>query len=125
MITNERRLPCFKAYDIRGRVPDELNEAVAYRIGQAFVELRRPARMVVGHDMRLSSRGLADALIEGIVSKGVDVVDIGMCGTEMVYFATAFLGTDHPVNSDPHSVKSRNIVSIITSGEPMGSNHRF
>ncbi len=88
---HERRLPCFKAYDVRGRVPDELDEAMAYRVGQAFVELRRPARMVVGHDMRLSSRPLADALVEGIVSKGVDVVDIGMCGTEMVYFATAHL----------------------------------
>ena len=87
----DRSLPCFKAYDIRGRVPDELNEAVAYRVGQAFVELRRPARMVVGRDIRLSSKALSDALIEGIVSKGVDVVDIGVCGTEMVYFATAQL----------------------------------
>lgn len=94
MITNERRLPCFKAYDIRGRVPTDLNESVAYRVGQAFVELRRPTRMVVGHDMRLSSRGLADALIEGIVSKGVDVVDIGLCGTEMMYFATAHLESE-------------------------------
>jgi phosphomannomutase/phosphomannomutase/phosphoglucomutase len=91
MITNERRLPCFKPYDIRGRVPDELNEAIAYRVGQAFVELRRPQRLVVGHDMRLSSRELADAVVEGIVSKGVDVVDIGLCGTEMMYFATAHL----------------------------------
>ena len=94
MLTNERKLACFKAYDIRGRVPDELNEAVAYRVGQAFVELRRPGRMVVGHDMRLSSRALTDALIEGVVSKGVDVIDIGLCGTEMMYFATAHLESE-------------------------------
>jgi len=89
--TRDRRLPCFKAYDIRGRVPEELNEAMAYRVGQAFVELRRPDRMVVGRDVRLSSRMLSDALVEGITSKGVDVVDIGLCGTEMMYFATAHL----------------------------------
>jgi phosphomannomutase len=94
VVSNDRKLACFKAYDIRGRVPEDLNEAVAYRIGQAFVELRRPARMVVGRDMRLSSPSLSDALIEGLVSKGVDVLDIGMCGTEMLYFATAHLESE-------------------------------
>ena len=85
------RLDCFKAYDVRGRVPEQLDEGLAYRIGQAFTTLRKPRRVVIGHDMRLSSRGLADALAEGFMCKSVDVVDIGLCGTEMMYYATAAL----------------------------------
>ncbi len=79
----------FKAYDIRGRVPDQLNEDIAYRIGRAYVELVKPASTVVGHDIRLSSPKLAAALIEGLLDGGSDVYDIGMCGTEEVYHATA------------------------------------
>jgi len=84
----------FKANDIRGRVPDELNEEMAYRIGRVFVELFAARRVVVGRDVRLSSESLAGALIRGLVDMGCDVVDIGLCGTEMVYFATAHLGVD-------------------------------
>ena len=83
-------LNCFKAYDIRGRVPDELNEDVAARIGRAFAESGAvPARSWSGEDMRLSSPALADALARGLMAGGADVLRIGMCGTEEVYFATS------------------------------------
>ena len=85
---NEIQLSCFKAYDIRGRVPDELNVEIAYRIGRAFAEQLTPKRVAVGRDVRLSSEELAQALSEGLRHGGADVWDIGLCGTEEVYFAT-------------------------------------
>jgi phosphomannomutase len=81
-------LTCFKAYDIRGQVPAQLNADIAYRIGRAYATFLQPTRVVVGRDVRLTSPALADALIEGLTDSGVDVVDIGLCGTEEVYFAT-------------------------------------
>ena len=89
-------LRCFKAYDIRGRVPDELNEDVASRIGRACAlflgrESDLVAPVVVGEDMRLSSRALADALSRGLNAGGANVLRIGLCGTEEVYFATTHL----------------------------------
>jgi phosphomannomutase len=84
-------LKCFKAYDIRGRVPDELNVDIAGRIGRAFCELMQPRNVVVGEDIRLSSPSLADALAGGLAEGGADVLRIGQCGTEEVYFATAHL----------------------------------
>ncbi len=80
-------LSCFTAYDIRGRVPDELDEAIAARIGCAFAEQFSAARIVVGRDMRLSSPSIAGALIQALTARGVDVEDIGLCGTEEMYFA--------------------------------------
>ncbi len=80
-------LSCFKAYDIRGRVPDQLNEEIAYSIGWAFVEFLEAKIIVVGHDIRLTSRSLTDALVEGITDSGANVLHIGECGTEEVYFA--------------------------------------
>ncbi len=81
-------LNCFKAYDIRGRIPDELNEEIAYRIGRAYAEFVRPEKVVVGRDVRLSSEDLCRALAKGLTDGGADVFDIGVCGTEEVYFAT-------------------------------------
>jgi phosphomannomutase/phosphomannomutase/phosphoglucomutase len=78
----------FKAYDLRGRIPEELNEDVAYRIGRAYAEFVKPKRVVVGRDIRLSSELLCKALEQGLLDSGVDVYDIGLCGTEVVYFAT-------------------------------------
>ena len=78
----------FKAYDYRGRIPSELNPDVAYRIGRAYAEFLKPQRVIVGKDIRLSSEELADALSRGLLDSGVDVYDIGLCGTEVVYFAT-------------------------------------
>jgi len=85
------QINCFKAYDIRGRVPDQLNEDIAWRIGRACAEFLSVETMVVGHDIRLSSRSLCDALTRGLTEGGVDVIDIGQCGTEEVYFATSHL----------------------------------
>lgn len=84
----------FKAYDIRGRVPGELNEEVAYRLGRSYAEQLQTRRVVIGRDIRLSSKALSAALAEGLCDAGADVVDIGLCGTEQVYFATAHLGVD-------------------------------
>ena len=81
-------LTCFKAYDIRGRVPDELNPDIAYRIGLAYGEYRNPGQVVVGYDVRLQSPALAQAVSEGLLDSGADVIDIGLCGTEEVYFQT-------------------------------------
>lgn len=87
-------ISCFKAYDIRGRVPDELNEDVAYRIGRAYVEFLEAKHVVVGHDVRLTSASLTDALVRGLTDGGADVTHIGQCGTEEVYFATFALAVD-------------------------------
>jgi len=87
-------IPCFKAYDIRGRVPDQLNEDLAFWIGQAYAARFTPKTMAVGHDIRLSGPGLTKALADGLMTAGVDVVDIGQCGTEEIYFAAANLEVD-------------------------------
>ncbi|PNU21639.1 phosphomannomutase [Geothermobacter hydrogeniphilus] len=83
-------LNCFKAYDIRGRLPDELNEEIAWRIGRAYAAFLKPRTVVVGRDVRLSSEALTAALSRGLTEGGADVVDIGLCGTEEVYFATDY-----------------------------------
>jgi len=85
---------CFKAYDVRGRIPDQLNEDIAYRIGRAYADFLKPRKVVVGHDIRLSSRSICDALTRGLTDSGVDVCDIGLCGTEEIYFATSHLQVD-------------------------------
>lgn len=84
----------FKAYDIRGRVPEELNEEIAYRVGYAFVEHFQAKTVVVGRDMRLTGPAFFDAVAKGVTDAGADVLDIGMCGTEHVYFATSHLQAD-------------------------------
>jgi len=88
------KLACFKAYDVRGRVPDELNEDITARIGRAFVEVVDARRVAVGYDIRLSSPGLAVALSDGLRAAGADVLDIGQCGTEEIYFAASSLDVD-------------------------------
>ncbi|MEM1404317.1 MAG: phosphomannomutase [Pseudomonadota bacterium] len=87
-------ITCFKAYDVRGRVPDQLNEDIARRIGAAYAAVIKPEKVVVGHDIRLSSPAIKAALSEGLMSQGVDVYDIGLCGTEEIYFATSHAGMD-------------------------------
>ena len=85
-------LSCFKAYDIRGKLGEELNEDIAYRIGRAYGEFLKPKTMVVGGDVRLTSKSLKMALTNGLRDAGTDVLDIGVCGTEEIYFATFHLG---------------------------------
>lgn len=87
-------ITCFKAYDVRGRVPDQLNEEIARRIGRAFAQVVKPRQVVVGHDIRLSSESIKGALTQGLLEQGVDVYDIGLCGTEEIYFATSHAGMD-------------------------------
>src|SRR5438128_12205191 len=79
----------FKAYDIRGVYPDEVNEDAARAIGAAFIAYLQAKRIAVGRDMRLSSPALAEAFIDGVTSQGADVVDYGMISTDMLYFAVA------------------------------------
>ena len=85
-------LSCFKAYDIRGKVPEELDEKLAFHIGQAYAAHFKPKAMAVAHDIRLSGPALTRALSEGFLQAGVDVVHLGQCGTEEIYFAAAHLG---------------------------------
>ena len=87
-------LTCFKAYDIRGQLGTELNEEIAYRIGRAYAEFLQPKNVVLGGDVRLTSEALKQALANGIRDTGADVIDIGVVGTEEVYFATSYLETD-------------------------------
>src|SRR5947207_5922978 len=82
-------LDSFKAYDVRGRIPDEINESLAYDIGRAYAAFVKPRRVAVGYDIRLSSPKLAAALKRGLKDVGVDVLDIGLWGTEGAYFATS------------------------------------
>ena len=87
-------IDCFKAYDIRGQIPNQLNAEIAYRIGNATVEYLGANSIVLGRDIRLSSEELANAIAAGINDAGADVIDIGLCGTEVVYFATGDLEAD-------------------------------
>lgn len=91
MATN---LKCFKAYDIRGKLGDELNEDIAYRIGRAYGEYLKPKDMVLGGDVRLTSESLKLALARGLQDAGTNVLDIGLAGTEEIYFATSYLQVD-------------------------------
>ncbi|MCF6215511.1 MAG: phosphomannomutase CpsG [Emcibacter sp.] len=88
------KLTCFKAYDIRGQLGTELNEDIAYRIGRAFGQFLKPKNIVVGGDIRLTSEALKNALTEGLRDSGVNVTDLGMTGTEEIYFATSYLNMD-------------------------------
>lgn len=88
------KLTCFKAYDIRGKLGEELNSEIAYRIGRAYGEYLKPKKVVVGGDIRETSEELKQSLAEGLMDAGVDVIDLGMTGTEEIYFATSYLKVD-------------------------------
>ena len=94
MLDSTSPASCFKAYDIRGRVPEELNTRLAYRTGRAYAEVIKPEKVVTGYDIRLTSPELTTALEEGLLDGGVDVYSMGMCGTEEIYFATAHCAMD-------------------------------
>lgn len=85
---------CFKTYDIRGTVPEQLNEELAWRIGRALCQVLSAKTVVIGHDIRLSSPALSAALAKGLTEGGADVIDIGLCGTEQVYFSVFHLKAD-------------------------------
>ncbi len=112
----------FKAYDVRGVHPDELDEEGAYAIGRAFVEQFEPRRIAVGRDMRVSSPAMAAALIDGAADAGADVLDLGLVGTEMVYFAVGELGLDGGVCvTASHNPKQYTGMKIVRRGAlPVG-----
>jgi phosphomannomutase len=110
-------LSCFKAYDVRGRIPDEINEDIAYRIGRAYAEFLTPKTVVVGYDIRLTSFELSRALIAGLTDAGANVTDIGMCGTEEVYFATSHLQADGGICvTASHNPKDYNGMKFVREG---------
>jgi phosphomannomutase len=113
----------FKAYDVRGLYPSELDEAGAYAIGRAYVDQFEPTRIAVGRDMRLSAPSMARALIEGAADAGADVLDLGMVGTEMVYFAVGELGLDGGIMvTASHNPKDYTGMKIVRRGAlPVGS----
>lgn len=88
------QLPCFKAYDIRGKLGEELDEVLAYKIGRAYGDIYQPQKVAVGADIRLTSESLKKAVIDGLTDAGVDVYDLGMTGTEEVYFAAFHLDVE-------------------------------
>lgn len=112
-----KELTCFKAYDIRGQLGTELNDEVAYRIGRAYGEFIKPKTIVVGGDVRMTSEGLKLALANGLRDSGVDVLDIGLSGTEEVYFATSHLHVDGGIEvTASHNPIDYNGMKLVREG---------
>lgn len=115
-----KKLTCFKAYDIRGKLGDELNEDIAYRVGRAYAQQLRPKKVVVGGDVRETSAALKMAIAKGLMDGGVDVIDLGMTGTEEVYFATFFLepeGVEGGIEvTASHNPIDYNGMKLVTKG---------
>ena len=110
-------LTCFKAYDIRGKLGSELNEDIAYRIGRAYVQHLNAKRVVVGGDVRLSSESLKQALANGLMDGGADVIDIGMVGTEEIYFAAFHLDVDGGIEvTASHNPMDYNGMKLVRQG---------
>ena len=110
-------LSCFKSYDIRGKLGHELNDAIAYRIGRAFAEVINADTVVIGGDCRLSSAGLKQALAQGLMDSGVNVLDLGMTGTEEIYFATSYLKLDGGIEiTASHNPIDYNGMKMVTTG---------
>jgi len=108
----------FKAYDIRGKYPSELNEKTAYAIGRAFVTFLNSEKVIVGRDCRLSSPKLRDALVKGVTDQGATVVDIGLCSTPLLYFAAQdhdaiiITGSHHPKEYNGFRLMGKGVVNI-------------
>ena len=110
-------LTCFKAYDIRGRLGAELNEDIAYRIGRAYAQYLTAGRVVVGGDVRLTSESLKQALSKGLMDGGADVIDIGMVGTEEIYFAAFHLDVDGGIEvTASHNPMDYNGMKLVRRG---------
>jgi phosphomannomutase len=116
------KIACFKAYDIRGKVPSELNTELAYKIGKAYSKLISAKKIVIGYDVRKSSLEISIALISGLTDSGVDVIDIGLCGTEMIYFSTPFLNADGGIMiTASHNPPEYNGMKFVKKGSvPVG-----
>jgi phosphomannomutase len=108
----------FKAYDVRGLYPSELDEDGAYRIARAYVQHFEPRSIAIGRDMRLSAPAMATAAIEGATDGGADVVDLGMIGTEMLYFAVGDCGLDGGICvTASHTPKDYTGMKIVRRGQ--------
>lgn len=116
------RINSFKAYDIRGKVPSELNTDLAYKIGRAIASYLNADSIVIGRDVRKSSPELSEALEKGITDAGCNVIDLGLCGTEMIYFGTPFLNADGGVMiTASHNPPEYNGLKFVKKGSvPMG-----
>lgn len=116
------KIPAFKAYDIRGKVPGELNTDLAYKTGRAYCKLISAKKVVIGHDVRKSSEEISNALANGIMDSGADVIDIGLCGTEMIYFGTPFLNADGGIMiTASHNPPEYNGLKFVKKGSvPVG-----
>lgn len=114
-------LTCFKAYDIRGKLGEELNTDIVYRIGRAYAAFLQPKTVVVGGDVRLTSNELKAAFANGLRDEGVDVIDIGMCGTEEIYFATSYLKTDGGcvVTASHNPIDYNGLKMVRTGSQPI------
>ncbi len=111
----------FKAYDIRGVYPDEIDEALARRIGNAFAHFTGAQQVIVGHDMRPSSGPLTAAFIEGATLAGADVTDIGLCSTDVVYFAAGKLDAPGAMFTASHNPAQYNGIKLCRAGAaPVG-----
>ncbi len=111
------KLTCFKAYDVRGRIPDQLNEDIAYRIGAAYADVIKPKKVVVGYDIRLTSPAFCEAVSKGLMDQGVDVYNIGLSGTEQIYFATFFGEFDGGIAvTASHNPKDYNGMKFVREG---------
>lgn len=110
-------LTCFKAYDIRGRLGIDLDEPIAHRIGRAFAQVLGARRVVLGRDIRASSESLATAVAQGLMQTGAEVLDLGLCGTEEVYFATGHLGADGGICvTASHNPMDYNGMKLVQAG---------
>lgn len=116
------KIPSFKAYDIRGKVPGDLNVDLAYKVGKAIVKYLNAKKVLIGMDVRKSSPELSEALSKGITENGADVYDLGLCGTEMIYFGTPHLNADAGVMiTASHNPPEYNGLKFVKKGSvPMG-----
>ncbi len=116
------KISSFKAYDIRGKVPGDLNVDLAYKVGKAIVKYLNAKKVLIGMDVRKSSPELSEALAKGITENGADVYDLGLCGTEMIYFGTPHLNADAGVMiTASHNPPEYNGLKFVKKGSvPMG-----
>ena len=117
MSTPSSPLTCFKAYDIRGRLGDELNDDIAYRIGRAYAQYLKPRSVALGADVRPTSESLKVALAKGLMDAGVNVIDLGMTGTEEIYFAAFHLDVDGAIEvTASHNPLDYNGMKLVSKG---------
>lgn len=112
-----KTLACFKAYDIRGKVPEELDYDIAYGLGRVFASELKTKHVVLGYDIRLESEDLAQAITRGLTDAGTNVTSLGLCGTEEVYFNTAHLEADGGIMvTASHNPKGYNGMKLVSKG---------